>query len=456
MTDHPFLLAFYGDDFTGSTDAMEVLEGAGVRTVLFIQPPTNEMLKAFSHVQCIGVAGTARTMSPAVMDKELKPILQQLKQLDAKVLHYKMCSTADSSPDIGSIGKVVDIGRALFCEQAAIPVLVAAPQLRRYTVYGNHFAAFQGDVYRLDRHPSMSRHPVTPMQEADLRRHFSLQMNETISLFSVMDLELAPDERKTRWEALLRQEQTALLLDALNERHTHTIGQLIGDEIEEQPMFVIGSSGMSLSLASYWKQQYSLEIRDEPELEPQQTLVLSGSCSSVTNIQIDQATGNGFCKIKVDVLKLVEENESESVCDHILHEAKQLWLQGKSLILYTADGPGDSSIALLHEKLIQQGAPISRSGEMIGRKLGELGKWLVEVLGIKRVVLAGGDTSGFAALSMGIEALELLQRTAPGAPLCRGYSKDPVMNGIQIALKGGQLGQPDYFMRVAVGRSAYK
>ncbi|WP_240419222.1 four-carbon acid sugar kinase family protein [Paenibacillus periandrae] len=455
MTAPPLLMAFYGDDFTGSTDAMEVLEGQGVKSVLFIQPPTNDMLKVFSHVQCIGVAGTARTMSPAAMDKDLSLILHQLKQLNAQVLHYKMCSTADSSPEIGSIGKVVELGKEMYREQAAVPILVAAPQLQRYTVYGNHFAAFQGDVYRLDRHPSMSRHPVTPMKEADLLRHFSLQMKGTISLFSLTDLELAADERTARWESLLQKEKNTLLLDSVHEGHTDAIGQLIGEAAEQQPMFIIGSSGMSLALGSYWKARYSLENREEPDLEQQQTLVLSGSCSPVTNIQIDQAIEHGFRKIKVDALHWLEASESEDVCNRILQEAKQLWAEGRSLILYTADGPEDGSIRLLHDKLSRQGVPISSTGELIGRKLGELGKRLAEMLGIRRVVVAGGDTSGFAALSMGIEALELLQRTAPGAPLCRGYSKDPVINGIQIALKGGQLGQPDYFMRVAVGRSGF-
>ncbi|ANY66298.1 hypothetical protein BBD42_07320 [Paenibacillus sp. BIHB 4019] len=451
MTDSSLLMAYYADDFTGSTDALEVLEGQGMRTVLFIQPPTKERMDAFPGVHCVGVAGTARTMSPSVMEEELAPLLLQLKQLRPKMLHYKMCSTADSSPEIGSIGKVIELGKELYRDQGAIPVLVAAPQLKRYTVYGNHYAGYRDQIYRLDRHPSMSTHPVTPMMEADLLRHFSEQMKGTISLYSVTELELPADERQARWASSLQREKHAILFDAINEEHTRAIGQLLGSAGEQQPMFAVGSSGLSLSLASYWKEKYALESRVEQRLEAKQTLVLSGSCSPITNMQIHEAVENGFRKLKVDVLELLDEKKSEAVCERLLHEVKKLWREGSSLILYTADGPEDESIMLLHEELKRRGERVSSTGQLIGGTLGEIGKRLVEGLGIERLVLAGGDTSGFAALSMGIDALELVQRTAPGAPLCRGYSRDRAVDRIEIALKGGQLGQPDYFMRVASG-----
>src|SRR5580692_7925288 len=98
------LLAFYGDDFTGSTDALEQLALAGIRTALFINPPTPAQLKRFPHLQAVGVAGMTRALPPAAMKKELVPALKELKKLGARHVHYKVCSTFDSSPEIGSIG----------------------------------------------------------------------------------------------------------------------------------------------------------------------------------------------------------------------------------------------------------------------------------------------------------------------------------------------------------------
>src|SRR5690349_13378598 len=187
------LLAFYGDDFTGSTDAMEALALSGLRTVLFLSPPAPEFLLAkFPDLRCIGVAGTSRAMSPAEMDTELEPVLRELWALRAPLTHYKVCSTFDSAPEVGSIGHVADMVRAKLTSGAIISVLAGAPPLRRYTVFGNHFAAAGEEVFRLDRHPTMSRHPTTPMHEADLRVHLSHQTQAGIGLMSLP--ELAGDE----------------------------------------------------------------------------------------------------------------------------------------------------------------------------------------------------------------------------------------------------------------------
>src|SRR5580765_1909133 len=95
------LMTFYGDDFTGSTDALEQLTLAGIRTALFIEPPTPAQLKRFSSLQAIGVAGMTRSMTPSAMERELRPALKKLKALGAAHVHYKVCSTFDSSPRIG-------------------------------------------------------------------------------------------------------------------------------------------------------------------------------------------------------------------------------------------------------------------------------------------------------------------------------------------------------------------
>ena len=108
------LLTFYGDDFTGSTDALEQLTSAGVRTMLFIEPPTPRQLARFKNLQAVGVAGMTRSMTPDAMERELKPALFALKKLGARHVHYKVCSTFDSSPTIGSIGAVMDWRQGFF------------------------------------------------------------------------------------------------------------------------------------------------------------------------------------------------------------------------------------------------------------------------------------------------------------------------------------------------------
>ena len=185
----PAGLSFYGDDFTGSTDAMESLALAGLRTILFTSVPTRQQLAAYPDLQAFGVGGTTRSMPPDEMDRELRPALTALRDLGAPIVHYKVCSTFDSSPTVGSIGRVIDIASEIFQPQF-VPVLVGAPSLGRYCVFGNLFArcGSESEPYRLDRHPSMSKHPITPMNESDLRVHLAKQTTKSLALFDILQL----------------------------------------------------------------------------------------------------------------------------------------------------------------------------------------------------------------------------------------------------------------------------
>src|ERR1700743_3841866 len=134
----PPLLAFYGDDFTGSTDALEQMALRGIRAALFIEPPTAKQLSRFKNLQAIGVAGMTRSLTLDAMERELSPALKKLKALGARHVHYKVCSTFDSSPKIGSIGRAIDVAAEIF-HQPFVPLLAAAPALGRFTIFGTHF-----------------------------------------------------------------------------------------------------------------------------------------------------------------------------------------------------------------------------------------------------------------------------------------------------------------------------
>ena len=166
------LMAFYGDDFTGSADAMEALTLNGVPTVLFLGQPDPALLKRrLKSVRAVGVAGTSRTMTPSQMDGELPGQFQMLKDLGVPIIHYKVCATFDSSAKIGSIGYAADLAFRVIKPPFGV-IVQGVPVLGRYVVFGNHFTTVGNKTYRLDRHPMMSRHPITPMDEGDLRLPF--------------------------------------------------------------------------------------------------------------------------------------------------------------------------------------------------------------------------------------------------------------------------------------------
>jgi uncharacterized protein YgbK (DUF1537 family) len=76
---------------------------------------------------------------------------------------------------------------------------------------------------------------------------------------------------------------------------------------------------------------------------------------------------------------------------------------------------------------------------------------IIQATGVRRVVLAGGDTSSHAVAQLGAYALTWAAATQPGAPLCRVHCDTQGLDGLELELKGGQVGSEDFFERVRTG-----
>lgn len=427
------LLTWYGDDFTGSTDVMEALSVNGVPTVLFFQPPTPEQLGRFADFRAVGVAGVSRSQSPAWMDENLPSFFESLKALGAPLCHYKTCSTFDSSPDTGSIGRAIEIGRRVF-GGGPVPLVVGAPVLGRYQFFGNLFATVDGVGYRLDRHPTMSRHPVTPMDEADLRLHLARQAPLKTGLVDILALHSGGADRQ--YDHALDEGSDVVLFDVLDEASMREIGRLLWSRRAMPRAFLAGSSGVEYALVAHWRAEGLLP--EQPALaDPgpvDRLVVVSGSCSPVTEGQIRWALANGFAGISLDPAALV--NGGNSVEGAVSAGLEALG-QGRSVVLFSALGPGGKIDADPHG---------------IGERLGVIARDLVLRSGVRRAVIAGGDTSGHAGQQLGIYALTMLRPMAPGSPLCRAWSAHAETDGLEIVLKGGQVGDARLFGSVRQGK----
>ncbi len=454
------LLTFYGDDFTGSTDALEQLTLAGIRTAIFIEPPTPKQLARFKNLRAIGIAGKTRSMTQDAMDRELRPALKKLKSLGAPHVHYKVCSTFDSSPKIGSIGRVIDIAAEIF-SAPFVPVLAAAPALGRYTVFGTHFARFgigsAGAIHRLDRHPSISRHPITPMTEADLRLHLAKQTAKQIALFDLLKIGLSPRAARRELKGMLKDGAEVVLFDALYPEQLERIGELIGGFARSnRPLFSIGSSGIEMALAMHWKasgtagddgrslssERRSLRLVASSPACP--ILAGSGSCSPVTSQQIAWALKHGFTEVSLNAGMLVDERAAKSEIERAWAQVVNLLQQGRSVIVHTTRSGVDKRVAAKLK---------GRTAEVLGTALGQVLRGALERSSVQRLCIAGGDTSSFAARALGIEALEMIAPLTPGAPLCRVASSDSPINGREVVFKGGQVGGENYFGIVKDGKA---
>ncbi|WP_224337761.1 four-carbon acid sugar kinase family protein [Haloprofundus halobius] len=452
------LLAFYGDDVTGSTDAMDALARAGVETVLFLDAPEEETLRQeFPNADAVGMAGTSRSMAPEEMVAELRPAFEALAELGAPLVHYKICSTFDSAPDVGSIGRAIDVAADVFDEES-IPVLPAAPPLGRYVVFGNMFAEDDTDVFRLDRHPTMRDHPVTPMDESDLRRHLAEQTDRSMGLVDVLTVRKGLDASVREFETH-RAAEDVVFFDALDEDDLRTAGGTIWETCADNPSdpsFVVGSSGVQYALADHWRTANVLDETPSFESLPpvDRLLVMSGSASPLTARQIDAALDAGFVGVRLDTAALVDPEKQEAARRRAFEATTEALDRDESVVVFAARGPDDPAI----EETRQRAAAVEDApddvGEFVGTEQGSLLRRLLDRTSLDRVCVAGGDTCGHVTPALDVYALRTRYPLAPGSPLCTARSSVADLDGLELALKGGQLGDEKYFVRAHAGVDA--
>ncbi len=421
------LYAFYGDDFTGSTDVLEQLAEGGVPAVLFLRAPDAVLRARFADVRAIGIAGDSRSRSPEWMDAHLPAAFAALGE--GALVHYKTCSTFDSSPATGSIGRAMEIGRQGF--GGTVAIVVGAPHLRRYVAFGNLFAAAGAETFRIDRHPTMARHPVTPMHEADLIRHLAAQ--------TAMQIALVPIDRIQAGETAAAYRSAsdgadAVLFDGIAPADLAATGAVLR---AGGVRFAAGSSGVTRALVLAWQAEglVSGEATAARAVEVDRLLVVSGSCSPVTARQYARSLHDGFAGTRADVAALLAGSLAEQ--ERLTEAALAALTTGGRAVIHTAEGPlADDAAA---------------AGDRLGIALGRIAHDVVRRTGLGRVLFAGGDTSSHGVAQLGIDALTWAAPIERGAPLVRAHAADPAIDGIELVLKGGQMGADDFFETVRRG-----
>ncbi|SHI29161.1 four-carbon acid sugar kinase family protein [Wenxinia saemankumensis] len=441
------LVGWVGDDFTGSAAVMEALTFAGLPAMLFLDAPDAARLQLAEGMAGIGIATMARTRSPDWMDAHLPDLFSRVRATGAELVQYKVCTTLDSAPHVGSIGRAMEIGLRTF-GGVTVPIVIAAPVMRRYQAFGNLFAAGPGGVSRLDRHPVMSRHPVTPMDEADVARHIARQTDLPLQ---VMDVEALADPGSAAERMRDAGGPRGWCLDQMGPAEEAAAGRLIWEGRRQNP-FVVGSQGIEYALIRHWRQTGRIGPAPAPARlnRAERMAVVSGSVSPVTAAQIDAAEADGFAVLRLDAMAVAEGAERAAV-DAAVAAASAALGRGAIPLVCTARGPDDPEVARLTARLA--GKDGAEANARIGRALGAVLARLVAAHDLRRVVVSGGDTSGEVCTALGIHALTALAPTIPDAAICRAHA-DGAVDGLEIALKGGQMGSDDYFAWVRDGGGA--
>lgn len=433
------LAAFYGDDFTGSAENLAQFCQRGLRGRLYFSPSNLPSEAEANELDIIGFAGIARALAPDDMVHEVRPALKAIDALNPLIRQYKICSTFDSAPQVGSIGKVMELARQQW-PQCALPVLPATPSFGRYTAFSHHFTRYDGEICRLDQNPALANHPSTPMKEADLRRHLAEQTSLTASALTLLDYRALDGG----WQQLMTSQTKGgfTILDATDEAEMRHAAELLLRLARQRPMLAIAAQGLAAALGNIWSEQLPKRaVLPRGFAGVDRLLVFSGSCSPQTRRQLTCLEAAGGRVLPLDPRHAL--NEPHSAIKGMMKAIAEA-LKTHALVA-VATTRMDSDVV--------DGVESRRLSEALGHLFAQLTHAAVTRLSLRRVVFAGGDTSSHTMRQVGAKALELAAFDATqGGHLCRLIANEPNVSGLEVFLKGGQIGDDDFFVHAWQGR----
>ena len=420
------LAVFIGDDFTGASDTLATWARSDARVKLFLD--ANEALRESEKIDVIGIATELRGLRADRIRLRLSEIAAVVAELSPRFVHYKVCSTFDSSADTGSIGAAVSQ-----LEQVLNPALTLViggqPSLGRYCVFGTLFArAADGDVHRIDRHPVMRAHPTTPMSEADLAIHLAAQGLESLTSVPFTQLAAGPEALTKLFDAAGKKAPGRLLLDAASSLDISVIGQALSRVSGSKPVLLVGASSVAEALGCSISGFGGAAPLAEPDLREGPCFVIAGSRSAVTEAQVTKATM--FDKFPLLPGTLNEPERFMAVVGCLSSSLAE----GRNVLAHTLPD-----------------ADYHMDGSLLSARLVEFAAAVLTRVQCGRLGVAGGDTSSAICQKLGFTSLEFAADLDPGVSLCVGHHADAGRNLMELMLKGGQMGSPDLFDRFADG-----
>lgn len=416
----PLLLGAIADDFTGATDLCNMLVRHGMRTVQLIGVPRPDL--ELPEVDAVTVALKSRTCPAKEAVASSLEALDWLRREGARQIFFKYCSTFDSTPE-GNIGPV---GDALADRlDAAIAIACPAfPETGR-TIYMGHL--FVGDRLLSETH--MAHHPLTPMTDPDLVRVLARQTPRKVGLVAWPTVRRGAAFVRDRLTELRHEGCRWAIVDCLEDEDLLTIGETVADH----PL-VTGGSGVAMGLPANFRRRGLLPDRGaEAAALPAvagPALVLAGSCSAATLGQIEAFRAERPSH-RLDPFRLAKgEGIAEAVAwarDH---------LPTGPVLIYASAPPEEV-------RAVQAELGRERAGALVEEAMAEIARALVEA-GVRRLVVAGGETSGAVVKALGIEGLAIGPQIDPGVPATVTIGRGP---RLALALKSGNFGRRDFFLR---------
>ncbi|SLN65190.1 3-oxo-tetronate kinase [Oceanibacterium hippocampi] len=413
------LLGCIADDLTGATDLALMLAREGMRTVQVNGLP--EACAPAPEADAIVVALKSRTVEAAEAVSWSLAALDWLRAAGARRFFFKYCSTFDSS-DRGNIGPVAEA----LLESLGAPLAIACPAFpaNGRSVYRGHL--FIGD--RLLSDSPMRDHPLTPMLDSNLVAVLQRQSRGPVGLVSCETVEAGAEAVADALRAAADAGRRLMIVDAISDGHLRVIGAAVADSL-----LVTGGSGVALGLPAAWRARGLLqgparEAAIEAPAGP--AIVVAGSCSAATRAQVEAARAV-MPHLQIDARRLHEDPaEIDRACAWVRDH-----LGSRPLLVYSSATP--DLVELLQRKLGRE-----RAGSLVESALARLAETAVGA-GARRIVVAGGETSGAVMAALGVRQLTIGQEIDPGVPWTRSVDGPD----LALALKSGNFGSEDFFAK---------
>jgi len=411
------LLGCIADDFTGATDLANMLVKGGMRTVQTIGVPEG----AAPDADAVVVALKSRTIAPADAVAQSLAALKWLQAQGCKQFYFKYCSTFDSTRE-GNIGPVADALMDALDTQFTI-ACPAFPENGRTIFRGYLFA---GEVPLNES--GMKDHPLTPMNDANLVRVLQPQTRRKVGLIRYDTVARGADAVRQRIAALQKEGIGIAVVDAISDADLHVIGAACAD----LPLITAGS-GVALGLPANFRAQGLLRHADQAAQLPRITgagAVVSGSCSTATNAQVAEWQKSRPA-LRIDALKLAA---GAPVVPEALAWARER-IGEEAVLIYATSTPEEV-------KAVQAKLGVEKAGALIEDALASIAHGLIDA-GVRKLVVAGGETSGAVVNRLGVKSLRIGPQIDPGVPWTASEGAQP----IALALKSGNFGSVDFFAK---------
>ncbi|MCP1419575.1 uncharacterized protein YgbK (DUF1537 family) [Pseudomonas laurylsulfativorans] len=410
------LLGCIADDFTGATDLANMLVRGGMRTVQSIGIPAADVADQLD-ADAIVIALKSRTVPAADAVKESLEALRWLRERGCEQIFFKYCSTFDSTP-AGNIGQVSEA----LLEALDSDFTLACPAFPE-----NGRTVFRGHLFVQDQllsESGMQHHPLTPMTDANLVRVLQAQTRGKVGLLRHDSVSGGVESIRARIARLRADGVRMAIADAVSDADLYALGEACADLA-----LLTGGSGLALGLPANFRRAGKLRDLDAAQVPAVEggEVVLAGSASQATNAQVATWLQAGRPAFRIDPLALaagqpVIEEALAFVAEH-----------AQTVLIYATSTPAEV-------KAVQRELGAERAGHLVEQALGRIASRLRET-GVRRFVVAGGETSGAVVQALNIQLLQIGAQIDPGVPACVSTPGEP----LALALKSGNFGGADFF-----------